>query len=155
MRIIIVVNKWDALEKETGTLEKYRKQVLEDLKFIDYAPVLFVSALSGQRLNTVWDTVDHVYVQASRRITTGALNEVIGEAQMSLQPPRSSGRQLRIYYATQQGVLPPTFILFVNDEKLMHFSYERYLENQMRKAFGFAGTPIRMLLRERTKEEAP
>ena len=103
----------------------------------------------------VWDTVDHVYEQASRRITTGALNEVIGEAQMSLQPPRSSGRQLRIYYATQQGVLPPTFILFVNDEKLMHFSYERYLENQMRKAFGFAGTPIRMLLRERTKEEAP
>ncbi len=153
--VIIVVNKWDALEKETGTLEKYRKQVLEDLKFIDYAPVLFVSALSGQRLNTVWDTVDHVYEQASRRITTGALNEVIGEAQMSLQPPRSSGRQLRIYYATQQGVLPPTFILFVNDEKLMHFSYERYLDNQIRKAFGFAGTPIRMLLRERTKEEAP
>lgn len=152
--IIIVVNKWDALEKETGTLENYRKQVLDDLKFVDYAPVLFVSALSGQRLNTIWDAVDMVYEQASRRITTGVLNEVIGEAQMSLQPPRSGGRQLRIYYATQQGILPPTFILFVNDEKLMHFSYERYLENQLRKAFGLSGTPIRMLLRERKKEDS-
>ncbi len=152
--LVIVVNKWDALEKETGTLEAYQKQVLDDLKFVDYAPVLFVSALSGQRMNTIWDAVDIVYEQATRRITTGVLNEVIGEAQMSLQPPRSGGRQLRIYYATQQSVLPPTFILFVNDEGLMHFSYERYLENQLRKSFGLAGTPIRMLLRERGKEEA-
>ena len=152
--IIVVVNKWDALKKETGTLEKYRQQVLDDLKFIDYAPVLFVSALSGQRLNTIWEMVDLVYEQASRRITTGALNEVIGEAHLSLQPPRSAGRQLRIYYATQQSTLPPTFILFVNEEKLMHFSYERYLENQLRKAFKFTGTPIRILLREKSKEEA-
>lgn len=151
--MIIIVNKWDALEKETGTLETYKKEVLEALKFVDYAPVLFVSALSGQRIHTIWETVDEVYAQASRRVTTGALNEVIGDAQISLQPPRSGGRQLRIYYATQQGVLPPSFLLFVNDEELMHFSYERYLENQLRKAFGFAGTPIRLMLRERTKEE--
>lgn len=151
--MIVVVNKWDAIEKETGTLEKYRKEVLEALKFVDYAPVLFVSALSGQRVNDIWETVDAVYEQASRRITTGALNEVIGDAQISLQPPRSGGRQLKIYYATQHDVLPPSFILFVNDEKLMHFSYERYLENHMRKAFGFMGTPIRFTLRERKKED--
>ncbi len=151
--MIVVVNKWDSIEKETGTFEKYRKEVLETLKFVDYAPVLFVSALSGQRINTIWEAVDEVYEQASRRITTGALNEVIGEAQISLQPPRSGSRQLRIYYATQNDVLPPSFVLFVNDEELMHFSYERYLENRLRQAFGFIGTPIRLTLRERKKEE--
>lgn len=149
--LIIAVNKWDLIEKDTGTLEKYHKQVLNDLKFVDYAPVLFISALSGQRLINIWETINQVYEQASKRITTGALNEVIGEAQMSLQPPMSGGRRIKIYYATQQSTLPPVFLLFVNDEKLLHFAYERYLENQLRKAFGFIGTPIRLLLRERKK----
>ena len=150
--LIIAVNKWDLIEKDTGTLEKYQKQVLNDLKFVDFAPILFISALSGQRLLNIWETVNDVYEQGNKRITTGALNEVIGDAQMSLQPPMSGGRRIKIYYATQQSTLPPVFLLFVNDEKLLHFAYERYLENQLRKAFGFMGTPIRLLLRERKKE---
>ncbi|NLA53413.1 MAG: ribosome biogenesis GTPase Der [Clostridiales bacterium] len=150
--LIIAVNKWDLIEKDTGTLEKYQKQVLNDLKFVDFAPILFISALSGQRLLNIWETVNEVYEQGNKRITTGALNEVIGDAQMSLQPPMSGGRRIKIYYATQQSTLPPVFLLFVNDEKLLHFAYERYLENQLRKAFGFMGTPIRLLLRERKKE---
>ncbi|MDI9519558.1 MAG: ribosome biogenesis GTPase Der [Bacillota bacterium] len=150
---IIAVNKWDALEKETGTLEKYRMEVLDRLKFVNYAPVLFISALTGQRINQVWETVSIVYAQAGKRIPTGTLNELIGEAQMALQPPMEGGRRLKIFYATQQGNFPPTFLLFVNDPTLMHFAYERYLENQMRKAFDFTGTPIRFFLRERNQED--
>ena len=148
---ILCVNKWDALEKETGTLEKYVKDVREELKFMAYAPVLFISALTGQRTNRVLDMVRSVYRQASRRITTGVLNDVMADAQAALQPPSTSGRRLKIYYATQQGVRPPTFLLFVNDMELLHFSYERYLENQFRKAFGFEGTPLRFVLREKEK----
>lgn len=151
--VAIVVNKWDAIEKETGTLESYKRDVLEKLKFIDYAPVLFVSAVSGQRLQSIWEIVDQVYAQAIKHIPTGALNDVLGEAQISLQPPMSGGRRLKIFYATQQDIAPPTFLLFVNDETLMHFAYERYLENQLRKAFDFMGTPIRLSLRERKKED--
>lgn len=150
---IIAVNKWDALEKETGTLEKYRMEVLDRLKFVNYAPVLFISALTGQRINQVWETVSIVYAQAGKRIPTGTLNELIGEAQMALQPPMEGGRRLKIFYATQQGNFPPTFLLFVNDPTLLHFAYERYLENQMRKAFDFTGTPIRFFLRERNQED--
>ena len=150
--VIVVVNKWDIPEKETGTLEKFRKQVLEDLKFMDYAPVLFISALTGQRVNTVLEAVDQAYAQASKRVPTGLLNDVLGDAQIALQPPMSGGRRLKIYYGTQIGVCPPQFALFVNDEKLLHFAYQRYLENQLRKAFDFTGTPIRFALRERTKE---
>ena len=153
--VIVVVNKWDIPEKETGTLEKYRKQVLEDLKFMDFAPVLFISALTGQRVHTVLDAVDQAYAQASKRIPTGLLNDVLGDAQIALQPPMTGGRRLKIYYGTQIGVCPPTFALFVNDESLMHFAYQRYLENQLRKAFDFSGTPIRFALRERTKEGNP
>lgn len=151
--VAIIVNKWDAIEKETGTLESYKRDVLEELKFIDYAPVLFVSAVSGQRLQSIWEIVDQVYAQATKHISTGALNDVLGEAQISLQPPMSGGRRLKIFYATQQDIAPPTFLLFVNDETLMHFAYERYLENQLRKAFDFMGTPIRLSLRERKKED--
>ena len=150
---IVAVNKWDALEKDTGTLEKYRDEVLGKLKFLSYAPVLFISALTGQRINNVWETVSLVYAMAGKRIPTGTLNELIGEAQLALQPPMEGGRRLKIFYATQQGSFPPTFLLFVNDPQLMHFAYERYLENQMRKAFDFTGTPIRFFLRERNKEE--
>ena len=150
--VIVVVNKWDIPEKDTGTLEKYRKQVIEDLKFMDYAPVLFISALTGQRVHTVLDAVDQAYAQASKRVPTGMLNDVLGDAQIALQPPMTGGRRLKIYYGTQTGVCPPQFTLFVNDPDLLHFAYQRYLENQFRKAFGFAGTPLRFTLRERVKE---
>ena len=151
--VIIVVNKWDAIEKDTGTLEKYRKQILDDLKFMDYAPVLFLSALTGQRVHTVLDMVDQVWAMASKRVPTGVLNDVLADATADLQPPASNGRRLKIYYLTQQSTCPPTFVLFVNDESLMHFAYERYLENYFRKTFDFTGTPIRFILREKKKEK--
>ena len=150
---VICVNKWDAVEKETGTMEKYVRDVREQLKFMAYAPVLFISAKTGQRTQRVLDSVRSVYAEATRRVTTGVLNDVMADAQAALQPPATSGRRLKIYYATQQGVQPPTFVLFVNDMELMHFSYERYLENQFRKSFGFEGTPLRFILRERSKKE--
>ena len=150
---IVVVNKWDAIEKETGTLEHYRKEVLEALKFMDWAPVLFLSAKTGQRVHTVLDMVDQVWAQASKRIPTGVLNDILSDATASLQPPATNGRRLKIYYATQQTVCPPTFILFVNEEDLMHFAYQRYLENYFRKTFDFTGTPIRFILREKQKEK--
>lgn len=150
--VVIVVNKWDLLEKETGTLEKYRKEVLSSLKFMDYAPVIFISAKSGQRVHTVFDVVKEVYASACMRITTGVLNDVLNDATNSLQPPIQGTRRLKIYYGTQCAVQPPTFVLFVNDENLMQFSYERYLENYFRKTFDFSGTPIRFILREKKKE---
>ena len=150
--VVVIVNKWDMLEKETGTLEKYKKQVLEDLKFMSYAPVLFISAKSGQRVSTVLEKVKMVYESASRRITTGVLNDVLNDAVSSLQPPFQGGKRLRIYYATQSASRPPTFVLFVNEEKLMFFAYERYLENFFRKSFQLEGTPIRFVLREKKKE---
>lgn len=146
---VIVVNKWDAIEKETGTLEKYTKEIREKLKFMEYAPVVYISALTGQRVNRILETAKAVYGQASRRVTTGLLNDILTDAQNALQPPATSGRRLRIYYATQQQTNPPTFVFFVNDKKLMHFSYERYLENRFRQAFGFEGTPLRFILREK------
>ena len=150
---ILCVNKWDAVEKQTGTLEKYVKQVREQLKFMAYAPVLFISAKTGQRASRVLDAVRGAHANATRRVTTGVLNDVMADAQAALQPPATSGRRLKIYYATQQGVQPPTFVFFVNDAELMHFSYERYLENHLRKAFDFEGTPIRFILRERSNKE--
>ena len=150
---VIIINKWDAVEKETGTLEKYTKKVREELKFMSYAPVLYISALTGQRVQKVLETVRAVHQQATRRVTTGLLNDILSDAQAALQPPATSGRRLKIYYATQQAVQPPTFVFFVNDENLMHFSYERYLENHFRKAFGFEGTPLKFILRERNKKE--
>ena len=149
---IVIVNKWDLLEKETGTLEKYQKEVLSALKFMDYVPVLFISAKTGQRVHTVFDMVRTVYGNACRRISTGVLNDVLSDATNSLQPPIQGTRRLKIYYGTQCSVQPPTFVLFVNDENLMVFSYERYLENWFRKTFEFTGTPIRFILREKKKE---
>ena len=151
--VIVVVNKWDSVEKETGTLEKYRKEVIDKLKFMDYAPVMFISAKTGQRVNTVFDKVKEVYETARRRITTGVLNDVLNDATDNLQPPLQGTRRLKIYYATQTGIQPPTFVFFVNDEKLMPFSYERYLENYFRKTFPLEGTPVRFILRERTEKE--
>ena len=150
---VVIVNKWDMLEKETGTYEKYKKKILDDLKFMTYAPILFISAKSGQRVDTVLDRVKEVYEIAGKRITTGILNDVLNDAVNDLQPPIQGGKRLKIYYATQGGIRPPSFVLFVNEEKLMQFSYQRYLENYFRKSFDFSGTPIRFILREKKKED--
>ena len=150
---IIVINKWDAVEKDTKTMDKFIKEVRENLKFMAYAPILFISALTGQRVNKVLEAVRAAHAEATKRVTTGLLNDILTDAQAALQPPATSGRRLKIYYATQQAVQPPTFVMFVNDQTLMHFSYERYLEKQFRKAFGFEGTPLKFILRERKKKE--
>ena len=150
---IIVVNKWDAIEKDTSTMESMRKKVISDLKFMAWAPVVFLSALTGSRVQKLMTDVDDAYAQTCKRVTTGVLNDVLADAQLAQQTPMTGGRRLKIYYGTQQSTQPPTFILFVNDEELMHFAYERYLENQFRKSFGFEGTPIRFILREKKKED--
>ncbi len=146
---VIVVNKWDIMEKETGTLEKYRKEVLEKLEFMSYAPVLFISAKTGQRLERLYELIDYVNEQASFRIQTGVLNDVLNEAIAMVQPPSDKGKRLRIYYMTQTDVRPPSFVLFVNSADLMHYSYERYIKNALRKNFGFEGTPLRFTIREK------
>jgi GTPase len=144
---ILAVNKWDLVTKETGTLELYDKQVREAFSFMDYAPILFISAKTGQRVHKLFALIDEVYTQSGRRLTTGMLNDLLAEATAMVPTPQDKGRHLKIYYATQVGVHPPQFVLFVNDKELMHFSYERYLENQFRKNYGFGGTPIWFLLR--------
>ncbi len=150
---ILVVNKWDLIEKETGTLERFRRAVANRFAFMQYAPVEFVSAKTGQRVERLFERVNEVYEQAGKRLTTGMLNDMLAEAVAMVPTPQDKGRHLRIYYVTQVSVRPPQFVLFVNDRTLSHFSYERYLENQFRKSFGFAGTPIRFLLRERERKD--
>ena len=149
---VIVINKWDLVEKTTGTLEEYRRTVMESLGFMTYAPVVFISALTGQRVGKLFELVNYVYDQASFRISTGMLNDLVNEAAAVVQPPSDKGRRLKLYYMTQSGIKPPTFVIFVNDAKLMHYSYERYIENQLRRSFGFEGTPVRFILREKSKE---
>lgn len=150
---IIAINKWDAVEKETGTLERYRETVKQRLEFMSYAPVVFISAKTGQRVERLFELVDFVFDQASFRLQTGMLNDVLNEAMAMVQPPSDKGKRLRIYYMTQVGIKPPKFILFVNDRELMHFSYERYLMNTLRSNFGFEGTPIHFIIREKGKNE--
>jgi len=146
---IITVNKWDLIEKDTNTMEKARREVLRDLSYMTYAPVLFISALTGRRVERLFEQVNYVYAQASTRITTGKLNDVLADATARLQPPTDKGRRLKVFYITQASVRPPTFVCFCNDSELFHFSYQRYLENQIRSVFGLEGTPIRMIVRER------
>ena len=150
---IIVVNKWDLVEKETGTLEKMRKEILRDLSFMSYAPVLFISALTGQRTDKLFELINFVADQNAMRITTGMLNDVLADAQARVQPPTDKGRRLKIYYITQTGVRPPTFVVFCNSRELFHFSYQRYLENQIRGVFGLEGTPIRLIIRQKGETE--
>jgi len=150
---IVVVNKWDLVEKETGTMEKMRKDVLRDLSFMSYAPVLFISAMTGQRVERIYELINYVNDQAAMRITTGMLNNVLADAQARVQPPTDKGRRLKIYYMTQTGIKPPNFIVFCNSRELFHFSYQRYLENQIRATFGLEGTPIRMLIRQKGDKE--
>ncbi len=147
--VIIVVNKWDAVEKETGTLEKYKKEIYQKLKYLSYAPIIFISAKTGQRVNKIFDLINHVAEQNSMRISTSLLNQVINEAIAMVQPPTDKGKRLKILYGTQASTKPPTFVIFVNDKKLFHFSYERYIVNQIRKEFGLEGTPIRIIVREK------
>lgn len=147
--IVVAVNKWDVPAKETGTLEEFKKRVYEELPFMTYAPVIFISALTGQRVPKLFDMVKYVYDQSSKRITTGMLNDVLSEAVAMVQPPSDKGRVLKVFYITQTSVKPPVFILFVNSAKLMHFSYIRYIENKLRESFGFEGTSLKFTLRER------
>ncbi|MBR3292885.1 MAG: ribosome biogenesis GTPase Der [Oscillospiraceae bacterium] len=150
---IIVVNKWDLVEKETGTLEKMRKEVLRDLSFMSYAPVLFISAMTGQRTERLFELINFVNDQSSMRITTGMLNNVLADAQARVQPPTDKGRRLKIYYMTQTGIKPPNFVIFCNSRELFHFSYQRYIENQIRAVFGLEGTPVRLVIRQKGDKE--
>ena len=151
--IIIVVNKWDEYEKDNGTLEQYKKDVYNKLSYISYAPILFISAKTGQRVNKLFEMINSVASQNALRVSTSVLNQVLNEAIAIVQPPTDKGKRLRIYYMTQASTKPPTFVVFVNDKKLFHFSYERYLVNQLRKEFGLEGTPVRMIVRERGEKD--
>lgn len=150
---VIIMNKWDAVEKDTFTINEFGKKLDEDLKFMSYYKPLYISALTGKRTNLVLDALNEVYAHASMRVPTGVLNDVLNDAMAVNEPPNVNGKKLRVYYATQATTNPPTFVLFVNDEKIMHFSYKRYLENALRKAFDFSGTPIRLRIRNKGNEE--
>ena len=151
--IIVVVNKWDAVTKNDKTIYEHTKRIKDVLSFIPYAEIMFVSALSGQRLVKLYDMIDMVVENQNMRVQTGVLNEILSEAVALQQPPSDKGRRLKIFYMTQVAVKPPTFIVFVNDKKLMHFSYTRYIENKIREAFGFRGTSLRFIIRERGEKE--
>ena len=150
---IIVVNKWDAVEKDGKTMDKMRQDVMRDLSYMTYAPIVFISALTGQRVDRLFDLINYVNDQATTRITTGMLNSVLADATARVQPPTDKGRRLKIYYMTQAGIRPPHFICFCNDARLFHFSYQRYLENQIRSTFGLEGTPVRMTIRQKGDQE--
>ena len=145
---IIAVNKWDAVEKDSYTMDKMRKQLEEDFSFMSYAPILFISAKTGQRLDKLFETIQYVDVQNGTRIPTGALNEMLARSTARVQPPSDKGTRLKIFYITQSSTRPPTFVAFVNQKALFHFSYQRYIENQIRENFGLTGTPMRLLIRE-------
>ena len=150
---IIVVNKWDLVEKETGTMEKMRKDIMRDLSFMSYAPIIFISAMTGQRTDRIYELINFVNDQSNMRITTGMLNNVLADAQARVQPPTDKGRRLKIYYMTQTGIKPPCFVIFCNSRELFHFSYQRYIENQIRAVFGLEGTPIRIVIRQKGEKE--
>jgi len=146
---VIVVNKWDLVEKDNDTFNKYRKDVYNALAYMNYAPTVFISAKTGQRVDKIFELINACYEQASKRITTGLLNDMLAEATARVQPPTDKGRRLKIYYMTQTGVRPPTFVLFCNNAELFHFSYQRYIENCLRETFGFEGTPIRLVIKQK------
>ena len=150
---IIVVNKWDLIDKETGTMEKMRKDIMRDLSFMSYAPIVFISAMTGQRTDRIFELINFVNDQSHMRITTGMLNNVLADAQARVQPPTDKGRRLKIYYMTQTGICPPNFVIFCNSRELFHFSYQRYIENQIRAVFGLEGTPIRIVIRQKGEKE--
>lgn len=150
--MILVVNKWDLVKKNDKTMHQFDRKIREEMGFLHYAPIMYISALTGQRVNRILEIVDFVAEQQNLRVPTARLNEVVDEALAITPPPTDKGKRLKVYYATQVGVKPPKFVLFVNEPELMHFSYRRYLENQFRKNFGFEGTDIWMMIRKREKE---
>ena len=150
---IIVVNKWDAIEKDGKTMDKMRDEVRRDLSYMTYAPILFISALTGQRVDRLFALIRYVADQSSMRITTGMLNSVLADATARVQPPTDKGRRLKVYYMTQVGVKPPHFVIFCNDAQLFHFSYQRYIENQIRATFGLEGTPVKITIRQKGDQE--
>ena len=151
--IIIVVNKWDLIEKDNKTLDKYKKDVYAHLSYAEYAPIIFISTKSGQRVGKLFELINNVYEENSKRISTSVINEVINEAIAVVQPPTDKGKRLRIYYGTQASTNPPTFIIFVNNKELFHFSYQRYIINCFRNNFGFVGTPVRLIIREKSEKD--
>ncbi len=150
---IIVVNKWDSIEKDNSTVNRFNERIRTALAYMPYAPIVYVSALTGQRISTLFDHIKYVHNQANTRISTGMLNDVLSEATMKVQPPSDKGKRLKIYYMTQVSVAPPTFVIFCNDAELFHFSYQRYLENCLRQTFGFNGTPIKLVIRMKGDEK--
>ena len=151
--MIIAVNKWDSIEKDDKTIYKFTRKIQDTLSFMPYAEMIFISAMTGQRLPKLFDTIDAVIENCALRVGTGVLNEIMTEAVAMQQPPSDKGKRLRLYYITQVSVKPPTFVIFVNDKELMHFSYTRYIENQIRNAFGFKGTPLKFIIRERKENQ--
>lgn len=149
--VIIAVNKWDAIEKDDKTVNKYSAKIRNILSYMPYAEITYISVLTGQRIPRLFDLIDMVYENHAMRISTGVLNEIMSEAVAMQQPPSDKGKRLKLFYITQVGVKPPTFVIFVNDKELMHFSYTRYIENQIREAFGFKGTPLKFIIRERNE----
>jgi GTP-binding protein len=150
---VIVVNKWDSVEKDTKTMDKMRRDIMRDLSFMSYAPIVFISALTGQRVDRLFELINFVYGQTSMRITTGMLNTVLEDATARVQPPTDKGRRLKLYYMTQTAIKPPQFVIFCNNSELFHFSYQRYIENQIRSVFGLEGTPVRMVIRQKGDKE--
>jgi GTP-binding protein len=151
--MIIAVNKWDAIEKDDKTIYQFKKKIEDFLSFMSYAELLFISARTGQRLNKIYETIDMVIENQNMRIQTGVLNEILTEAVAMQQPPSDKGKRLKLYYITQVSVKPPTFVIFVNDKQLMHFSYTRYIENKIRDTFSFRGTTLRFIIRERKEKD--
>jgi GTP-binding protein len=151
--VIIAVNKWDAIEKDDKTIYRFTEKIRNTLSYMPYAEILFVSAKTGLRLPKLFETIDMVSENHAMRVSTGVLNEIMTEAVAMQQPPNDKGKILRLYYITQVSVKPPTFVIFVNDRELMHFSYTRYIENQIRNTFGFRGTPLKFIIRERNEKE--
>ena len=149
---IIVVNKWDSIEKDNSTVNRFNESIRTALSYMPYAPIVYVSAKTGQRVETLFERIKYVYNQSTTRISTGMLNDVLGEATMRVQPPSDKGKRLKIYYMTQIGVTPPTFVIFCNNAELFHFSYQRYIENCLRDTFGFVGTPIKLIIRMKGDE---
>ena len=150
---IIVINKWDTVDKDNSTVNNFTKDIRKSLAYMTYAPIQFISAKTGQRVDKLYEMIDKVYAQSSKRVPTGILNDVLGDAIAKVQPPTDKGKRLKIYYMTQTGVNPPTFVIFCNDAELFHFSYQRYIENCLRETFGFEGTPIKLVIREKVNDK--
>ena len=151
--IIIVVNKWDEIEKDNNTTERFKKDIYNRLSYLNYAPIIFISAKTGQRINKLFELINQVAANNAMRMNTSVINQVLNEAIALVQPPTDKGKRLKIFYMTQASTKPPTFVVFVNNKDLFHFSYERYLINQLRKEFGLQGTPIRMIVREKNEKD--